>query len=223
MTNLGAHELDVVEWFMNLPAPAAISSGGGRLALEDNGETPDTQDALFEYAGPRGQPNFTALWSHREASRGRGAGEGLEIFGTYGSMIISRAGFSVIPDVKGAPENQIPQFLGHPVGGPVLHPETRVGPWTEALKQSTTNDLLASHARNFLDCIKSRGTPIADVETGHRVATACHLANLSLRLRRKLRWDAEKEEIIGDSEAAQQLERPYRKPWDEILAPLKMA
>src|SRR3989442_6628897 len=112
MTNLGAHEIDVVHWAMKVNGTTAVSSSGGRFALEDNGETPDTQDALFEY------PGFTALWSHREASRGRGDCEGLEFFGTKGSMTLSRSGYKVIPDLEVAPENQIPQFLGHPAGGP---------------------------------------------------------------------------------------------------------
>ena len=65
MTNLGQHSLDIVHWFLGADGPAAVTSVGGRFALRDNGETPDTQDALFEYAG------WTASWSHREASRGR--------------------------------------------------------------------------------------------------------------------------------------------------------
>src|SRR5438445_5691072 len=69
MTNLGAHELDVVQWAMQAKGPVAVSSSGGRFALEDHGETPDTQDALFEY------PDFTAVYSYREASAGR-RGEG---------------------------------------------------------------------------------------------------------------------------------------------------
>jgi hypothetical protein len=73
------------------------------------------------------------------------------------------------------------------------------------------------HVRNFLDCIKSRQRATADVEEGHQVSVACHLANLSLRLGRKLRWDADKEEIIGDREASAHLVRPYRKPWDQVL------
>ena len=54
------------------------------------------------------------------------------------------------------------------------------------------------------------------------MATACHLANISLRLGRKIQWDSEKEDIIGDREAAAMLERPYRKPWDNALASLKV-
>jgi predicted dehydrogenase len=214
VTNLGAHEIDVVHWAMKVKGALAVTSSGGRFALQDNGETPDTQDALFEY------PGFTALWSHREASLGRGAGEGLEFFGTKGSMTIAREGYEVFPDMKTPPENHIPEFQGHPVGGPERHPEARPQPWTEALKELASNDLLASHARNFLDCVKSRNPPVADVEGGHRVVTACHLANISLRLGRKMRWDTEKEEIIGDPEASAHLVRPYRKPWDEVLKSL---
>jgi len=76
------------------------------------------------------------------------------------------------------------------------------------------------HCRNFIDCIKSRQRPISDVEDEHHVNTACHLANISLRLGRKVRYDSEKEEIVGDREANAMLERPYRKPWDAVLKSL---
>jgi nitrite reductase/ring-hydroxylating ferredoxin subunit len=76
------------------------------------------------------------------------------------------------------------------------------------------------HARNFLDCIKSRETPISSVEDSHRVATACHLANISLRTGRKLRWDAEGEQIVDDTQASAMLVRPYRRPWDDVLKSL---
>ncbi len=78
------------------------------------------------------------------------------------------------------------------------------------------------HARNFLDCIKSRQLPIADVEEGHLVSISCHLANISLRLGRKLRWDAQKEDVIRDKEASAMLVRPYRKPWDDVLRSFKL-
>ena len=75
------------------------------------------------------------------------------------------------------------------------------------------------HQRNFLDCVKSRQQPVTDLESGHRVVTTCHLANLSLKTGRKLAWDAQKEEIVGDPEANELLVRPYRKPWDAELKP----
>jgi hypothetical protein len=70
-----------------------------------------------------------------------------------------------------------------------------------------------THVRNFLDCVKSRNKPNADVEEGHLTAAMCHVGNISTRLGRSLRWDAEKEEFIGDKEANQWLSKAYRKPW----------
>ncbi len=81
----------------------------------------------------------------------------------------------------------------------------------------SANEQFDLHVRNFLDCVKTRQTRIADVEEGHHTAVTCHLANISLRLGRKVRWDAEKEEIVGDREASGYLVREYRKPWDEVL------
>jgi predicted dehydrogenase len=70
-----------------------------------------------------------------------------------------------------------------------------------------------NHHQNFLECVKSRKRPIADVEIGHRSATVCHLGNIAVRLGRKIQWDPVAETIPGDSEAASMLSRPYRAPW----------
>jgi predicted dehydrogenase len=220
MTNLAQHSLDIAHWFMNATAPRAVTSSGGRFALKDNGETPDTQDSLLEYDG------WTATWSHREASRGAPPARGLEFCGTHGSLLISRRGFTVTPDPRIDPELAVPRFGGaHPTGGPrgtgAGHGEARAAR-TAAAEDHTGDefDQFRRHARAFLDCIRSRKEPISDLESGHRVATACHLANLSLRLGRKLRWDARRETVVGDSEAEAMLERPYRAPWDQERAAL---
>jgi len=68
--------------------------------------------------------------------------------------------------------------------------------------------------------VKSRQTPRSDLQSGHEVATACHLANISLRTGNKLVWDAEKEEIVGDAKANAMLVRPYRAPWEAELKAL---
>lgn len=69
------------------------------------------------------------------------------------------------------------------------------------------------HKQNFLDCIKSRKDPIANAETGHRSASLCHLGNIAMLLKRKLRWDPRAERFIGDSEANRMRWRPRRAPW----------
>jgi predicted dehydrogenase len=215
MTNLGQHALDIVHWCLDLNGPAAVTSAGGRFSLRDNGETPDSQDALFEY------PRLVASWSHREAARGgQVPAAPLEFLGTKGSLAITRKGFVVTPDPILPPENAVRRFGGdHPVG---VTSRTSAGSspatWTEAVRDESGDeyDQFRRHARDFLDCVKSRREPASDLESSHRVATACHLANLSLRLGRKLRWDAERETILEDPEAAKWLERPYRPPWDAV-------
>jgi hypothetical protein len=69
------------------------------------------------------------------------------------------------------------------------------------------------HVRNFIDCIKSREDPLEFVESGHRTASICHLGNIAMKLRRKIRWDPQSEQIVGDDEAAIMLSRPMRAPW----------
>jgi predicted dehydrogenase len=69
------------------------------------------------------------------------------------------------------------------------------------------------HARNFLECIKTRHRPICDVEIGHRSATVCHLGNLVARLGRKIQWDPAAERVIDDDEAQRMTDRDYRGPW----------
>jgi predicted dehydrogenase len=72
----------------------------------------------------------------------------------------------------------------------------------------------AGEHRDFLDCVKSRKDPYFPVDIGHRVATLCHLANIAIKLGRKLRWDPANEVFADDAEANKLREmRPMRKPW----------
>ncbi|MBI3208612.1 MAG: Gfo/Idh/MocA family oxidoreductase [Candidatus Solibacter usitatus] len=216
MTNLGAHSIDIMQWFLNVKGPVTVSSVGGRYALESDGEVPDTQDAVFQY------PSFTAICSLREAAAGRRA-SGLEFLGNKASMVIDRGGFEITPEMKIDPNNAVPQFRGHTTGG-VNRSQTKPEPYTQAMKEpGSGNEQFDLHVRNFLDCIKTRQRPISDVEDGHQITTACHLANMSLRLGgRSIRWDAEKEIIVGDAEAAAMMRRPYRAPWNKVLESLKL-
>ena len=224
MTNLGQHSLDLVHWITGVKAPKSVYSTGGRFFLQDGGEVPDTQDAIIEY------PGFTTVCQYRECTAGRsGQGMGgLMLHGTSGTMALSRSGFEVWADPKVSPHNVAARVLppGHPVGGPQPEPDSEPRQfWTEPVKDETGDAMedYGRHARNFLDCVKSRQTPATDLESGHRVATTCHLANISMKIGRKIIWDAEKEEIVGDPEANRLLVRPYRQPWDAELKALGVA
>ena len=81
------------------------------------------------------------------------------------------------------------------------------------LMRKRPRDFDDNHITNWLNCIKTRAKPNADVELGHRSATVCHLGNIARWVGRKLRWDPVKEEFVGDKEANQYLDRERRKPW----------
>jgi predicted dehydrogenase len=73
-----------------------------------------------------------------------------------------------------------------------------------------------NHEDNWIQCIKTRRQPICPAEIGHRTATICHLSGIAERLKRPLKWDPVKEEIIGDPAASRWLERPRRAPYNYI-------
>jgi predicted dehydrogenase len=85
--------------------------------------------------------------------------------------------------------------------------QSKIGPSENRLYRSS------DHHQNFLDGVRLRTKPAADVETGHRSATVCHIGNIAVRLGRKLRWDPAKEHFINDAQADKMLARPMRSPW----------
>ena len=66
---------------------------------------------------------------------------------------------------------------------------------------------------DFLHCVKTRERPFRDIEIAHRTATHCHIGNIAYWLKRPLKWDAAKEQFVGDEEANRWLSRPMREPW----------
>lgn len=85
--------------------------------------------------------------------------------------------------------------------------ETEVGTMPVRLYESR------SHRGNWVECMRSRRRPVSDVEIGHRSATVCHMANIALRLGRKLNWDPKTERFVGDDDANRMIARPMRAPY----------
>ena len=69
------------------------------------------------------------------------------------------------------------------------------------------------HQRQFLDCVRTRGETVAHVEAAHRSASVGHLGQIAMRVGRKITWNPDTEEIVGDPEAERLLGHSYRKPW----------
>jgi hypothetical protein len=67
--------------------------------------------------------------------------------------------------------------------------------------------------RNFVNCIRDRSRPVADIEEGYISTASSILANISMKLGRTVHWDAQKQDVIGDREASKLLQRAYRAPW----------
>ncbi|UCF37922.1 MAG: Gfo/Idh/MocA family oxidoreductase [Acidobacteriota bacterium] len=189
MTDWGVHLLDIVQWAMDVDAPQNVSASGAKFVLQDNRETPDTLTVTYEY------PEFICTYENRDCnSYGvNGHGYGIEFYGTKGTMFLDRSGFEVIPQTRREEERRIPLMY--------------------AMQQSQSNHSNHDHTRDFLDCMKSRKEPISDIEIGHRSTTTCLLANISYLTGRRLVWDREKEQIVGDEEANKMLARRYRNPW----------
>jgi predicted dehydrogenase len=216
-TNLLAHSIDIVQWALDA-LPRSVAAMGARYSLKGIGETPDVFEAIYEY------PGFVLNWSSREMSAGRaGRGSGLEFCGTRGTLVVNRQGLEVIPDATREPEDQIPRFTGprrRPAAADAAGAGAGLAGRTEAIKEEgyeEIRDQFQPHVRNFIDCVKSRQTPASDLLGGHQTATSCHLANIAMKVGRRLRWDAEKEAIVSDAEAARLLTKEYRAPWDREL------
>jgi predicted dehydrogenase len=183
MTNWGAHNLDIARWMLNAQGPRAVSAFGGRYAIKDGGETPDVQEVIYDFG------NCVVTWSGREVNHTRD--EYLSFHGTNATLSILRNGYQITPE------------------------PWRKKPATVAAKEvkAAPNEMQAIHIRNFLECVKSRQRPNADVEEGHLTAVVCHLGNIATRLNRGLQWDVAKEDFKNDKEASAILSRPYRAPW----------
>lgn len=186
MTNWGAHSLDIARWALGAKAPDAVASFGARYVLNDGGETPDVQQAIYSF------PGCVVSWVSREVNAG--STTLLDFHGTKGTMTLTREGFSVAPEI----------WTGAGANGK----DGAMAPMRES-----GGNLDSLHIDNFLACVKSRQRPNADIEEGHRTAVMCQLGNAAMQTGRVLRWDPEAETVIGDAEANAALRWEYREPW----------
>jgi predicted dehydrogenase len=191
----GVHWLDQVSWWADGAAPRRVYSTGGRPVRgapvlnekEQTTDAPDHQVAVYDFG------DFTCTWEHRrfaanEAEKHR---IGAYFYGTKGILHVGwRDGWTFYP-AKGK--------------GQVVHEDSQ-------LQEPDGHNLKLLWA-DFLQAIEAKRPPVASIERGHRSSVLSLLGMLSLKIGRSIRWDGDKEEIVGDPEAGRLLARPYRAPW----------
>lgn len=203
MADDGVHQLDLARWLVGKDFPRAVQSTGGNLAYHDDREVPDTQVVAYDFgdlymtfeltgwapymdkiAGDVRRGEETHLFPYWPQCATR-----IELYGTKGLMYLGRHGggwqvFGRAP-TQSRPGELVAQDYG-------MVPE-------------------APHKENFIQCLRSRARPAADIEEGHRSAALVHLANISTRLGgRRLAFDARSERFASDPEADALLARPNR-------------
>jgi predicted dehydrogenase len=198
MGNWGVHFMDVIRWMLGETAPVAISAHGGKYVLDHDGDIPDTAQVTYEFAS-----GSVASFCIYEASSGGlfPSGE-VELRGTKGTLYASESGYQIVPTTKGQFQNWDKQMEAE---------EFKAN--NKMLADGSSGDSTAQLVRNFLDCIKSRKTPLCSLEDGHRSTSFAHLANIALKTRERLQWDPVKERFLNSEAANQLLHYDYRKPW----------
>jgi predicted dehydrogenase len=185
MTDWGVHLLNIALWGMGPEWPKSVISSGGKYALQDNSETPDTQITVYDF------PSYTLIWEHQvQCGLGPDRREhGMAFTGSDATLIVDSSGWEVIAEPKKR-------------GMIEMKRSARAG-----------EQMRANHARNFLDCVKSRKPPVENLDIGHHVSTVAHLGNLALRAKSRIEWDAQAERVVGNDAANALVTRVYRAPW----------
>jgi len=184
--NDGVHQLDIARRALNAGLPATISGMGKKIYFDDDQQTPDTMNITYDY-GDKLIQYEQRLWNHY----------GLEAcdngVAVYGDQAVAQCG----------------RFRGNEWGFRVYDSKNKL--IHEDQHDGTSID--APHARDFLDCIRSRRRPKVEIEEGHLSTALAHLGNIVARTGRAIRYNAAKETIESDSEANGLIRRDYRRHW----------
>jgi predicted dehydrogenase len=186
MTDWGVHLINLALWAMGPEWPKAVVSSGGKYVLQDNTETPDTQITVFDF------PSYTMIWEHQvQCGLGPDRREHAVVFtGSDATLILDQSGWEIVAEPK--KRTNVIEMKRRYVAG---------------------EQVRAAHARNLLDCMKTRTQPIENLEVGHHVTAVSQLGNVALRSKSRIEWDAQSERVINNDAANNLLFRPYRSPW----------
>lgn len=196
MTDWGAHHVDIASWALDVceTGPTLIEPlmAEHPVAFLDGMPQDDTQYNTATKFHVRATYADDVTLDIRETAKDLGFDNGIMLEGTEGRIFVNRG-----------------KLTGAAVDGLKEKPLAE-----ETLKTLYKGKEPGDHMRNFFECIVDRTQPISDVPTHHRAMTTCHLANIAIRLNRKLNWNPESEQIEGDAAAAAWQARDQRKGYE---------
>ncbi len=199
MGNWGVHYMDAIRWMLGETAPCAVTAQGGRFYLDHDGDIPDTMSVTFEFASHK-----LIHFNICEACGGGTVfpyGE-IEIKGSKGAVYADERGYRIVPSKPG-PFQTWKQLVD---------PE-EYAVAAKGLADGSSSVSTGALIRDFLDCVKSRKTPLCPLEEGHRSTCFAHLANIALKMGQRLEWDAAAERFTNCDKANALLQYDYRAPW----------
>ncbi len=195
------HMLDMVRWMMDLGWPVSVDSTGGILIDKaSKANITDTQTCSFDYG------KVKVIWQHRSWGDAPDPkySWGATFYGDKGTLKAGVYGYDFIPSGKG--EQLVHKDVKYELEE---YPEDK----TEKDLEKHVAPAIRHHMLDLLQAVDKRSKPVADIEQGYISTATCILANNALKLGRSMKWDAAKQEVIGDAEANRMLHRPYRAPW----------
>jgi predicted dehydrogenase len=206
ITNFGVHYMDMLRWALGKETPRAVVAIGGRYAVNDNREIPDTCEVHWDFGDLlMGFVQYNANAAPATAARGAE----MEIRGTRGTLYIYSNRWEVVP------EKTTEMLFGQrtPLDRNL---ERSYGPSKQAtLEARTVNGVTSTppHCRNFLDCIKSRSRTNCPIDEGHTSTANTLIAHIALRSRAFLEWDGRAERFTNHDAANRLLSYKYRPPY----------
>jgi predicted dehydrogenase len=209
LTNFGVHRLDLMRWCLGQDSPIAVTAMGGKFAIEDNREIPDTLEVLWKYQGT------LMVFCQYNANAAPGAfRDGLmgELRGTKGTLYLYSARWEVVPEATTEMLFGYVSPLDRQRGQTYRRSKRAAIQPRKADAGSDSSDTVR-HARNFLDCIKSRAKCNCDVLTGHLSNSATLIGNIALKTESYLKWDAGAERFTNNQAANRYLHYQYRAPY----------
>jgi len=200
MGNWGVHYMDVIRWMIGESAPVAITAHGGKYAVNDDRDIPDTMEVFFEFAGG----TIVQFSIHEASSGGSIQGGEIELNGSKANLVANQDGYHIKPAKRGQFQTweSLADEEHYELKGDKSHGDLDI-------KEDSTANLV----RNFLDCIKSGDEPLCTLEDGHRSTSFAHLANISLAMNMRIEWDPVNERITNSEKANELLHYQYRAPW----------